>query len=211
MGSDLQTGQTWELMFFLRVIRIVDLDKRTLLTALGYGSGDNLMGSRRITDRFSQTYTSISKFLDKYSGGSITTEAFSQETADRIIDNSFSNRTSHEERLSRLENAIRDVSPTSGEYVMVNGKRIKRNQLFVKYVKERDNYKCKACDFTFNKRDGTPYVEAAHVIGLGNQGVDSPDNMVALCANCHKKLDKGNTEASNEVLNALRAKGLSFS
>jgi 5-methylcytosine-specific restriction protein A len=67
-----------------------------------------------------------------------------------------------------------------------------------------------ACGFTFKKRDGEFYVEVAHTKPLSQGGPDDPENMVALCPNCHKKLDKGDKEARNEVIEALKRNGVNI-
>ena len=201
-GTD-SNGQTWELIFFVKVLDILVKDKRTLLTELGYGSDDNLMGNRRVTDKFQNRYISLDNFLNIHSENRVNTDIFSQDTAERLIGSSFSGRTRPEERLRHLEEIVAQLGTTPREYVEINGRRIRRNQVLVAYVKERDGHRCKSCGFTFTKRDGISYVEVAHIIGLGDGGEDKPENMVALCANCHKKLDKGDENAKNEVLHAL--------
>ncbi|MEM4005883.1 MAG: HNH endonuclease [Desulfurococcaceae archaeon] len=200
-------GQTWELVFFVKVLGFLAKDKRTLLTELGYSSKDNLPGTRRVTKRFQNRYGSVDAFLSVNSENKLDADDLSQDIAERLIKSSFSTRTKPEERLKRLEEIIKRLGATPREYVEINGKRIRRNHLFVAYVKERDGYRCKVCGFTFTKRDGEQYVEVAHIVGLAKGGEDKPENMVALCANCHKKLDKGNEEARNEIIEALKNKG----
>ena len=118
-------------------------------------------------------------------------------------------RLSKEERFEHLkELAQKALQDRSRDYVEVNGKRIKRKTILVAFVKERDNHTCKACGFTFKKKDGENYVEVAHIKPLSEGGPDDPENMVALCPNCHKKLDKGDERARNEVIEALRKNGV---
>ena len=78
-------------------------------------------------------------------------------------------------------------------------------RLVAAYVKEKAGYKCQACGFNFVKKDGSKYVEAAHIDPLSLSRLDTIENVVALCPNCHKKLDKGNEDARTEVLGALNA------
>jgi ribosomal protein L37AE/L43A len=198
-----QNGQTWELIFFVKIVAILEKSKRSLLTDLGYSTKDNLMGNRRITEKFVKRYVSIDNFINTNAENRMSTEMFEQEIAEGMINSSFNSRTNHKKRLETLEKAIKSAGATPGGYVEVNGRRIRRNQVLVAYVKERDGYKCKVCGFTFTKRDGTKYVEVAHIKGLAEGGPDDQSNMVALCANCHKKLDKGNEEAKNEILRGL--------
>jgi|SRR6266540_2459020 len=53
-----------------------------------------------------------------------------------------------------------------------------------------------ACGFTFMTTDGSPYAEAAHINRIADRlpGIDSPENIVVLCANCHRMLDYGGLE-----------------
>ncbi len=66
------------------------------------------------------------------------------------------------------------------------------------------DFKCQICDFTFQKRDGTYYIEAAHIIPLKDGGTDAPENIVILCPNHHKMLDEGDEKARHSVLAGLR-------
>lgn len=46
------------------------------------------------------------------------------------------------------------------------------------------------------KNDGTPIFQVDHIVQLSDGGPDQPDNMIALCPNCHaaKTLGKGRSE-----------------
>src|SRR5689334_1348218 len=63
-------------------------------------------------------------------------------------------------------------------------------------VKERDQYKCADCGK--EERIFTPSAHAArrgalhvhHVIERKNGGTDDPDNLVTLCAACHRRRDR---------------------
>jgi 5-methylcytosine-specific restriction protein A len=48
--------------------------------------------------------------------------------------------------------------------------------------------KCECCSADgFIKEDGTAYLEAHHLLPLSEKGSDTPQNVIALCANCHRK------------------------
>lgn len=71
---------------------------------------------------------------------------------------------------------------------------IVRNKKFADYVKARAGYICEICGrLPFNQKNNKPYAEADHVIPLGNKsiGLDSPDNMRCLCAQCHAVVTHG--------------------
>ena len=100
--------------------------------------------------------------------------------------------------------AINDIQPVevenddpeykrrmSGSYVRDNKVR--------KAVLRRANGNCeygsvqspKSRCITFLRRDGTPYLEAHHVIELSEQGRDKETNVIALCANHHREAHFG--------------------
>ncbi len=55
-------------------------------------------------------------------------------------------------------------------------------------VLKRANGSCEECERSgFLKRDGKPYLETHHVISLSEQGADKPHNVIALCANDHRR------------------------
>ncbi len=65
-----------------------------------------------------------------------------------------------------------------------------RDKMISDYVKRRADGQCQLCgeEAPFKYPDGTPYLESHHIVPLSEGGMDSPDNCVALCPNCHKKM-----------------------
>jgi len=47
--------------------------------------------------------------------------------------------------------------------------------------------KCQVCTSTFRTKKGENYAEIHHMKSLGDEGSDSPDNMLVLCPTCHMK------------------------
>ena len=184
-----KNGQTWELIFFVKVLGIIEKDKRSFLNELGYSEKDQLMGNRKITDRFIPKYQSVEDFLNLNIETAVSSESFSNDIATQAVENVLPSRLSKEERFEHLKELVQKaLQDKSRDYIEVTGKRIKRKTVLVAFVKERDNNTCKACGFTFKKKDGESYVEVAHIKSLSEGGPDDPENMVALCANCHLKL-----------------------
>lgn len=58
------------------------------------------------------------------------------------------------------------------------------------YVKIRARGVCDLCQTPapFSDETGHPYLEAHHIKWLAKGGLDIPENMVALCPNCHRKM-----------------------
>lgn len=70
-----------------------------------------------------------------------------------------------------------------------------RNPMEKELTKKRTNWKCEydSTHKTFKLPNGKQYVEAHHLIPMSAQNyfensVDFADNMVSLCANCHRKI-----------------------
>ncbi|MDN4523191.1 HNH endonuclease [Fictibacillus fluitans] len=65
-----------------------------------------------------------------------------------------------------------------------------RNAYVAELAKRRAEGVCQLCDqpAPFTDRKGNPYLENHHIIWLSQGGEDTPENTVALCANCHRKM-----------------------
>jgi len=56
------------------------------------------------------------------------------------------------------------------------------------YILHRDDYKCQEC----GTKEGKLHVH--HIVFRSNGGTNSPDNLIALCADCHEKVHRGEFE-----------------
>jgi 5-methylcytosine-specific restriction protein A len=84
-------------------------------------------------------------------------------------------------------------------------KKIVRNSKFASFVKERSKYICEVCGKKpFIQKNGKPYAEADHIIALGNKGLDHPDNMRCLCAQCHAIITHGSEEEIKKLPGGVR-------
>lgn len=65
-----------------------------------------------------------------------------------------------------------------------------RNPTIASYVKKRANGYCQLCGekAPFIDVNNEPYLECHHIDWLSKGGMDSIDNCVALCPNCHRKM-----------------------
>ncbi len=65
-----------------------------------------------------------------------------------------------------------------------------RDPIIAAYVKKRAKGHCQLCGnkAPFDDKNGYPYLECHHIDWLSNGGVDSIENCVALCPNCHRKM-----------------------
>lgn len=68
--------------------------------------------------------------------------------------------------------------------------------------------RCELCDMEapFQEMDGAPFLEVHHLVPVCKGGSNTPDNLVALCPNCHKKVDYSPTLEEKNKLELLALK-----
>lgn len=73
---------------------------------------------------------------------------------------------------------------------IVQAKTYHRDPTIAAYVKKRANGYCQLCGqkAPFDDQNGDPYLECHHIEWLSNGGMDSAENCVALCPNCHRRM-----------------------
>ncbi|QQX81677.1 HNH endonuclease [Shewanella sp. KX20019] len=94
-------------------------------------------------------------------------------------------RLSIEELAKRASQSTRKISCSQQTTTIYD-----RNVWVVEYTKRLANGICQLCHLPapFNNLKGEPYLETHHIIWLSRNGIDTPENTVALCPNCHKKM-----------------------
>lgn len=80
-----------------------------------------------------------------------------------------------------------------------------RSPIIAAYVKKRANGCCQLCgeQAPFIDQNGDPYLECHHIDWLSNGGMDSTDNCVALCPNCHRKMHVLNDPKDVAILKSV--------
>ena len=82
-----------------------------------------------------------------------------------------------------------------------------RSEAIKLYALGRAGGKCEGCemDAPFMARQG-PYLEVHHVYRLGDGGPDHPENVIAICPNCHRRVHYGldGKEYNELFINKLR-------
>jgi 5-methylcytosine-specific restriction endonuclease McrA len=76
--------------------------------------------------------------------------------------------------------------------------RHERSALIVEYARLRSEGFCEACESPapFMRRNDDPYLEIHHLFSLANGGADHPQNVAAICPNCHARVTHGKDGAS---------------
>lgn len=94
---------------------------------------------------------------------------------------------SKEEILKELSN----LKFTDTEEILINTRRFKRDNKTIAQIKYLRGFKCQICSTTIKKKDGSFYIEAAHIKPKHKKGRETPDNILLLCPNHHKEFDYG--------------------
>ena len=103
-------------------------------------------------------------------------------------------RIESEVDLTRIREELRRVKATDSAQIEVKGKMYKRDNKTIAQLKILRRYKCQICDRSIVKRDGSLYVEAAHITPKRRTGSELPSNIMVLCPNHHKEFDLGKNE-----------------
>lgn len=61
-----------------------------------------------------------------------------------------------------------------------------RDLKIVRELKQQYGCNCQICGYTFQKDDGSYYCEAHHLVPVAEDGSQSPENVILLCANHHR-------------------------
>ncbi|MFL5343528.1 MAG: HNH endonuclease [Hyalangium sp.] len=109
--------------------------------------------------------------------------------------------TADREELERRTSRLRARGPVSRPLGTVDPLRVAvarqltfiRDPLVHAYVLQAARGRCELCErrAPFKKADGQPYLEVHHVRTLVLGGSDRPENTVALCPTCHRRLHHG--------------------
>lgn len=101
-----------------------------------------------------------------------------------------------------LEGLSSQLPPQRIEQVV---RKVARNLKIANLVKESKHYICEICGRRpFIQKNGQPYAEADHIRPLGGatRGLDTPENIRCLCAQCHAIITYGSDKVIIELLSS---------
>ena len=104
---------------------------------------------------------------------------------------SYTNESDLASRLREVNEAMREVSPERrNQLVKVS---VRNDSKIVKALKAAAGYRCQfpGCNARIMKKDGTSYVEVAHIHPVAKGGKSILGNLIVLCPNHHKEFDLG--------------------
>lgn len=100
---------------------------------------------------------------------------------------------------SALLEELLNIKETDPELIDIKGKAYKRDNITIAKIKVLHDFQCQICSTSIIKRDGTKYIEAAHIKPKHLKGCETLDNIILLCPNHHKEFDLGNSEVENHT------------
>ncbi|WP_440767389.1 HNH endonuclease [Natronorubrum sp. DTA7] len=110
-------------------------------------------------------------------------------------------RLSTEELYDRAENSVAGESTVESE--SSSRTTYRRSKIVKEYARREADGVCKGCEneSPFVGEDGRPFLEVHHLHRRTDGGADHPDNVIALCPNCHRRVHYGqNGEKFNQKL-----------
>lgn len=98
---------------------------------------------------------------------------------------------------------LQNLKETDPEIIVINSKSYKRDNKTIAQIKFIREFKCQICGTTIKKKDGSNYVEAAHIKPKHKKGRETPDNIILLCPNHHKEFDIGDRRIISQDANQI--------
>lgn len=189
-------GETWEYMYLLDEVRQVDIPRLALIERLGHEPGSFPRGFTRIDQDLDARFGSVGQLLDESAGvghqlrlAVDAARAGNRMEAMAALDR-LQSKASEQELRKAIEACVSSDPPRERKQIT---SRLVRDWKLPKKLKKLYGGRCQYCDFTFEKKDGQRYSEAAHIkpISLREADLDVKDNLLVLCPNHHKMLDHG--------------------
>ncbi len=177
-----------------RVIETVMKDGGEALGILCYAKDPN--AQPRVRERFVEESLLVLRFKQEPEGiaGYVVGEVSTAEAMSGPIT-----------YIAPAQSALDDLgAPPPGmlnpDRVLGDAQGYRRDDAVRRYVIARAKGRCEYCgQEDFRTAEGSPYLEAHHIIRLANQGPDTVDNVIALCASHHREAHYGANAASLEA------------
>ena len=113
-----------------------------------------------------------------------------------VYDICYENKIKEIKKMSRknLERLVKEKNNVKTSYRTIKTTTYIRDPYIAEYAKLREDGFCQLCEekAPFYTKNNKPYLEAHHLKWLSKGGIDTIDNVVALCPNCHRKMHELN-------------------
>jgi 5-methylcytosine-specific restriction endonuclease McrA len=185
---------SWLNVLFLGEVQQIDVPVASVAAMLNYAP--NWSGPREFfrpalpKQRHALApYDSLPDFIASLTADSAVENAVTDQSYVDVV-GQVADQSDIERLIRKLRERSADAIPEAAASTVV---RIERDGSLVLQLKALYDGHCQVCDDTFAKTTGGNYSEAAHIVPLRKRlpGIDSYENLVILCATCHRKLDHG--------------------
>lgn len=125
---------------------------------------------------------------------------FTTETQGNTVIDRLSDQVNVDDILESLRQLSSMMPPARIALIV---QKIARNPRIAQLVKERERHICEICGRPpFLQKNGKPYAEADHIRPLGGNthGLDSPENIRCICAQCHAVITYGSDAVVRDLL-----------
>lgn len=133
-------------------------------------------------------FISGEKYPDPRPLGNSDSDEREQEQLARDMEHDISLDAAKRAQMIEELKSLTDRSPERVEY---KGRSYRRDNKTIAQLKVLRNFKCQICGNNIRRKDGTFYVEAAHIVPKREKGAEKPSNILILCPNHHKEFDLG--------------------
>lgn len=101
---------------------------------------------------------------------------------------------------------IPNLENNENEFIVIQQKTYKRNNVLIAKIKRDRNFKCQICATKILKSNDEYYIEAAHIKAKKEKGNETKENILILCPNHHKEFDFGKREILKHTTNSIHFK-----
>ncbi|GAB3307995.1 HNH endonuclease [Hymenobacter tenuis] len=136
---------------------------------------------------------SMRQVYQRYESKLSTIPRTDEEEQEEIASNLLAQNLSKSQLLSELLR-ITDKEP---EQVTIQHRAYKRDNHIIAKIKVLRDFNCQLCGLSIHKKDGSRYIEAAHIQPKRQQGRETLKNIILLCPNHHKEFDLGDRQILN--------------
>lgn len=100
--------------------------------------------------------------------------------------------------------ALANIEENKAKKIEFKHSAYSRNAYIILLIKKLRGYQCQICPSQIIKKDGSFYIEAAHITAKKFNGEESLKNIIILCPNCHKTFDFGDLKIIERSSKHLR-------
>lgn len=194
-------------------------NRRIVPYRVGFRYIDQVLAERLILDEIEalkvsgmrkdefEKLTDIFEFVTgkKYSVETLDHFGIDEKEQDELAEEMSNEVSVDSNKRKEIIKELNSLTPQSPEIIEYKGRAYKRDNKTVAQLKILRYFKCQICNNNIIKKDGSPYIEAAHIRRKSDKGTEMPNNILILCPNHHKEFDLGDKRIVEHT-----DKGISF-